>query len=165
MTEYDNTLKQYQKEREQNKRQEKWDIIWLDMCDWIAARMSKDPSTKTGCVIVDDLNRIISIGYNGFPRGVEDKPEWYEDRDIKYTLTCHNERNALDNAPCDVRGMTLYSSGHPCKECQKSIIQKGIRRVVWYKSDPAFMERWKPNSFSFPLELAKIEMEEYDTDT
>lgn len=146
------------------KNKEKWDRWFLGLCDYVSTA-SKDPSTKTGCVIVDKQNRVISIGYNGFPRDVEDNPEWYEDRNIKYPLVCHADRNALDNAPCEVRGMTMYITGHPCKECQKSIIQKGIGRVVWYKSDPAFMERWQPNSFPFPLELAGIPWEEYETNT
>lgn len=155
----DNIYDDYKKEQSRMK----WDLKWLDMCDWIGKNLSKDPSTKLGSVIVDNLKRPISIGYNGFPREIEDKKEWYDDRDIKYQLVCHAERNALDNAPCDVRGMTLYLTQHPCKECQKSIIQKGIKRVVWYKSSDDFMKRWgQPNSFPFPLELAGIEMMEYD---
>lgn len=149
----------YEKIKKEQDRKRKWDIRFLDLCDHISL-WSRDPSTKTGCVIVDNQNRVISIGYNGFPRGVPDKEEWYADRERKYYLVCHADRNALDNAPCDVLGMTMYITDHPCSECQKSIIQKGIKRVVWYKSDPAFEARWKVSNEL--LELAGVKWEEYE---
>jgi dCMP deaminase len=119
----------------------KWDIRFLKLADHVA-QWSKDPSTKTGAVIVDEQKRVISVGYNGFPRGIDDHKDNYADRETKLKLICHADRNALDNAPCDVRGMTLYITHPPCVECQKSIIQKGINTVVWWEPEPEFKSRW-----------------------
>jgi dCMP deaminase len=109
-----------------------WDRRFLDLCEHIAT-WSKEPSTKLGSVIVDDKKRIVSVGYNGFPRGVFDYEERYNDRPTKYLFVAHAERNALDNAPMMVDGCTLYVALEPCVECAKSIIQKGIKKVVTYR--------------------------------
>lgn len=107
----------------------KWNLRFLDMADFVAS-WSKDPSTKVGAVITDEHKRIVSVGYNGFPRGVSDDEERYNDRPLKYKLVCHAERNALDNAPLGVDGCTMFVSLMPCAECAKSMIQKGIKKVV-----------------------------------
>ncbi len=112
--------------------QDKWDLRFLELADHIA-QWSKDPRTKVGAVIVDAKKRVVSIGYNGFPRGVDDTPARYEDRPTKHLFVAHAERNALDNAPLMVDGCTIYVPLLPCNECAKSIIQKGITRVVTYK--------------------------------
>lgn len=91
---------------------------------------SYDPSTKVGAVIATDDYKILSLGFNGFPRGVDDDPRRYADRKLKHKLVCHAERNALDNAYFDVSGATLYSTLFTCNECAKSIIQRGIKTVV-----------------------------------
>lgn len=109
-----------------------WHKRFLDLCDHVST-WSKDPSTKLGSVIVDNKKRVISLGYNGFPRGVFDDEQRYEDRPTKYLFVAHAERNALDNAPMMVDGCTLYVTLEPCVECTKSIIQKGISRVVTYR--------------------------------
>jgi dCMP deaminase len=108
-----------------------WDRRFLDLCEHIAT-WSKDPSTKLGSVIVDDKKRIVSVGYNGFPRGVFDYEERYNDRPTKHLFVAHAERNALDNSPMIVENCTLYVPLMPCSECAKSIIQRGITRVVTY---------------------------------
>lgn len=110
----------------------KWSERFLDLADHIAT-WSKDPTTQVGCVIVDKQNRIVSIGFNGFPRGVKDLVDRYADRPTKHLFVAHAERNALDNAPLSVEGCTLYSPLLPCNECAKSIIQKGIKKVISYK--------------------------------
>lgn len=110
----------------------KWSERFLDLANHIAT-WSKDPTTQVGCVIVDKQNRIVSIGFNGFPRGVKDLVERYDDRPTKHLFVAHAERNALDNAPLSVEGCTLYSPLLPCNECAKSIIQKGIKKVISYK--------------------------------
>ena len=106
----------------------------MELADHIAT-WSYDPSTKVGCVIVDDRNRILSVGYNGFPRGVADKAERYEDRATKHLFVAHAERNALDNSPMSVEGCTMYVPLMPCNECAKSIIQRGVKKVVAYIPD------------------------------
>ena len=106
-----------------------WDMRFLDLAIHISF-WSRDPSTQVGAVIANDNKQVLSLGYNGFPRGVEDRKSRYEDRTTKLLFTAHAERNALDNAVIDVRGATLYSTLCPCNECAKSIIQRGIRRVI-----------------------------------
>jgi dCMP deaminase len=106
-----------------------WDTRFLDLAFFVS-QWSKDPSTKVGSVIVNEHKQVLSMGYNGFPRNVEDSVERYADRRTKYLFVAHAERNALDNAFVDVRGATLYSTLCPCNECAKSIIQKGIKKVV-----------------------------------
>jgi len=108
-----------------------WDKRFLDLAEHVA-QWSKDPRTKVGAVIVDEKKRVVSVGYNGFPRGVDDDEHRYEDRELKHLFVAHAERNALDNSPMPVDGFTLYSPLMPCSECAKSIIQNGITRVVSY---------------------------------
>ena len=106
-----------------------WDQRFLNLADHIST-WSRDPSTKVGSVIVNAKRHILAVGYNGFPRGVRDSASRYADKSTKYKFVSHAERNALDNAHLDVEGCTLYASLFPCNECAKSIIQRGIRRVV-----------------------------------
>lgn len=110
----------------------KWSERFMALAEHVAS-WSKDPSTKVGCVIVDRQNRVVSLGFNGFPRGVKDDPARYTNRETKLLFVAHAERNALDNAPLSVEGCTLYTPLFPCNECAKSIIQKGITKVVTYK--------------------------------
>lgn len=113
-----------------------WDYRFLQLAENVAT-WSKDPSTKVGSVIVDSERRVVGLGYNGFPRGVKDTSERYNNRDIKLQFVCHAERNAIDNAPGSVQNSTLYATLFPCNECCKSIIQKGIKRVVTFVPDPS----------------------------
>lgn len=109
----------------------KWSERFMALAEHVAT-WSKDPSTQVGCVIVDKQNHVVSLGFNGFPRGVKDDALRYADRETKLLFVAHAERNALDNAPLSVEGCTLYSPLLPCNECAKSIIQKGIKKVVSY---------------------------------
>lgn len=105
------------------------------------AAWSKDPSTKVGAVIARE-KRVLSLGYNGFPKGVWDSRERLENRELKYKLVQHAERNALDQAETSVEGATLYTTMQPCGECAKSIVQRGIKRVVTLHNE-GVRERWK----------------------
>lgn len=108
-----------------------WDKTFLNLCHEIAQR-SKDPSTKVGACIVAPDKTIVSMGYNGFPRGCNDDPEIYQDRDVKYLRTIHAEVNAIITARRDLSGCTLYVSPlHPCANCAAIIIQAGIKRVIY----------------------------------
>jgi len=109
-----------------------WDDYFIDLARMVATR-SKDPSSQVGAVIVRDRN-ILSTGYNGFPRGVnDDRPERYE-RPTKYLWIVHGEENAILNAGRNgtaTEGSTLYVTPFaPCVPCAKAIIQSGIREVV-----------------------------------
>lgn len=110
-------------------RKKKWDHRFIELAQTVS-QWSVDPSTKVGAVIATNDNRILSLGFNGFPKGVDDDPKRYSDRPMKLKLVCHAERNALDNAHFDVTGDTLYSTLFTCNECAKSVIQRGIARVV-----------------------------------
>lgn len=116
---------------------------WFDRYMKLAehvAQWSKDISTKVGAVVVGQDRREIALGYNGFPAGIADSAERLADREVKYRLTQHAERNVLDNARFDLRGATLAVTLHPCSSCAKSIVSKRIRFVVCPGLPDA--ERW-----------------------
>ncbi len=119
--------------------QEKWDIRFVELAKHIAC-WSKDPSTQTGAVIVDNNRRIVSVGYNGLSKGVKDTPERLNNRDIKYKIIVHSERNAIIFAQRNLDGCTLYTWPFmSCSTCASMVIQAGIKRVVAPYSDN---ERW-----------------------
>ena len=108
----------------------KWDRRFMDMAT-LVSMWSKDPSTKCGAVIVDPMNRIVSVGYNGFPKGCDDSPKKYKNRDTKLLRIQHAERNAILFAQRDLTGCTIYVHPlPPCAQCTGMIIQAGITRVV-----------------------------------
>lgn len=104
-----------------------WDNRFLSLTSLVAS-WSKDPSTKVGAVIVDEKNRILALGFNGFPRGISDDDR-LQDRNTKYEMIVHAEINAILQGK-DVEGATLYSTFFPCPRCAAVIIQAGIKRVV-----------------------------------
>lgn len=105
---------------------------------------SKDPSTKTGSVIVRPDSTVASLGYNGFPRSIKDSPELLNNREEKYKRTIHCEMNAILSARESVNGYTLYNwPGQSCERCAVHIIQAGIARVIAPKIDNEFNNRWK----------------------
>lgn len=108
----------------------KWDGRFLDLAAEISS-WSRDPSTQVGAVIVRPDRTIASLGYNGFPRGVGDSQERYNDRPTKYMMVVHAEANAIVTAQESLSGHTIYVNPmHPCADCTGLIIQAGIRRVV-----------------------------------
>jgi len=119
----------------------KWDDRMLDLANLVST-WSKDPSTGVGAVIVDEKNRVVSLGFNGFPRGVHDSEDVLFDRDEKLRRTIHAEENALLFAGRSVEGCTLYLTHPPCARCAAKIIQSGIARVVAQKASDGFEERW-----------------------
>lgn len=110
------------------------------------ASFSKDPSTKVGAVITIN-DSIISTGFNGFPRKVADLEDRYLNKEIKYSLVCHAEANAIWSAGRlgrSCQGATLHTPGIPCAECMKGIIQSGISDIVVHKQWPDLhhSEKW-----------------------
>jgi len=121
---------------------ERWDNHFLQLC-LDHARMSKDPSTRVGAVIVGPDREIISAGFNGFPRGISDTKERLEHRETKLELVVHAEMNAIlaaARAGISLRGCTMYIAatnhrgliwgGPPCVRCAVEIIQSGMSEVV-----------------------------------
>ncbi len=113
-----------------------WDEYFMGV-SLLASMRSKDPSTQVGACIVSDENKIMSVGYNGFPRGCSDDDfPWErsaeESNDTKYPFVCHAELNAILNAGGqDLRGSRIFVALFPCNECAKAIIQSGIKEVVY----------------------------------
>ena len=137
-----------------------WTSYFFDGIPWIASK-SKDPNTKVGCIITNQDHSIVATGYNGFPRGVYDDTERYEDRDIKLQLVVHAELNAIAYAakhgvPLD--NTTLYIDWVPCQNCMKAIIQAGITKIYINGDSPQFnnkelFQRWR-SSIAWSLQMA-----------
>jgi dCMP deaminase len=108
----------------------KWDKRFIDLARLVAS-WSKDPSTQVGAVIVDTMNRIVSVGYNGFPVGTNDSEEMLSDREIKLMRTIHGEENAILFAQRSLTGCRIYVTGHPCSNCTAKIIQVGITEICY----------------------------------
>jgi dCMP deaminase len=116
--------------------QQRWDQYFIDIANAVRTK-SKDPSTTIGAVIVGQENQIVSTGFNGFPRFIDETDSSRWERPIKYAFVEHAERNSIYNAArtgVSLMGCTLYLVGMgppsvPCTECAKAIIQAGIVRV------------------------------------
>lgn len=117
-----------------------WDDYFMSIA-FLTAMRSKDPSTQVGACIVNEQNRIIGVGYNGFPSGIADEAlPWAKEApdgelSTKHPYVCHAELNAVLNKNAETcRGCRLYTTLFPCNECAKVVIQAGIRCVI-YASD------------------------------
>jgi dCMP deaminase len=138
-----------------------WNLRFVELAKHVAS-WSKDESVKVGVIIADEDNRVVSIGYNGFPSGCDDsKTERYQ-RPMKYLYTEHGERNAIYNAArtgAKTFGCTMYLDWFPCADCARGVIQSGLKRLVCGK--PNFEdERWG-DSFKAAFEMleeAKVEI-------
>lgn len=132
--------------------QTRWDRFYMGMAQYMASK-SKDPSTQVGAVITKD-NRVVSTGYNGFARGVEDTEERLTNRELKYKLVIHAEENAAAFASEPLTGCTLYTWPFmTCTPCASRMSQHGIARHVAPHISVMpedVQERWKDN-----LELAE----------
>ncbi len=115
----------------------KWDERYLALAKEVST-WSKDPSTQVGAVTVGSKKEVLSQGFNGFPRNINDTDERYNNKETKYKFVVHAEMNAIYNATysgTSLDGATLYVYGLPiCSECAKGIIQVGIKKVIVEKS-------------------------------
>lgn len=113
-----------------------WDEYFMGLA-LLSSYRSKDPNTPVGCCIVGSDNRIISVGYNGFPIGCNDDDfpwdrEAESSYDTKYNYVCHAELNAIINAKGrSLEGSKIYVSLFPCNECAKAIIQSGVKEIIY----------------------------------
>jgi dCMP deaminase len=123
-------------------QENKWDQRFIRVAREVSS-WSKDPSKQIGAVIVKD-KRILATGYNGFPKGIDDSADKYNNRELKYELVVHAEMNAIFNASfhgVSLKDTTIYVWGLPvCNECAKGIIQVGINRIVMAADDVP--QRW-----------------------
>ena len=118
-----------------------WDFRFLGLAEHVAG-WSKDPSTKVGAVVADANNRVISTRFNGLPSGVEDTLERLQDRDLKYQMVVHAERNAIIDARTNLADCRLYVWPiMPCSVCAAMIIQAGLAEVIApYSDNPRWVE-------------------------
>ncbi len=110
-----------------------WDEYFMGVA-MLSAMRSKDPNTQVGACIVSPEHKILSMGYNGFPKGCsDDEFTWNrEGEDNKYFYSTHSELNAILNyRGGSLEGATIYVTLFPCNECAKAIIQSGIKEVVY----------------------------------
>lgn len=126
-----------------------WDQYFMTLT-YLTSMKSKDPSTRVGAIIVGPNNEIRSTGYNGLPRNIADHEHRYRDREYKLLAINHAEENAILHCASigvSTVGCTLYCQWMPCSRCSKTIIQAGIKEVVYDSHFPGnnemLQEDWK----------------------
>ncbi|HAW05931.1 MAG TPA: CMP deaminase [Saprospirales bacterium] len=124
----------------------KWDNRYLNLAREVST-WSKDPSTQVGAVAIGEKGQVLAQGYNGFPRGVNDSLERYNDKEVKYRYVVHAEMNCIYNATftgASLNNATMYVWGLPvCNECAKGLAQVGVKRVVSPKTVADVPDKWK----------------------
>jgi dCMP deaminase len=138
-----------------------WDGRWMRLAAEVGS-WSKDRSTKVGCIAIDNERRLLTAGYNGFPRGVNDDVESRHERPEKYLFVEHAERNAISNAARS--GVSLYESRmyctlYPCADCAKGIIQAGVAVLLTPEPD------WDLPNWSASFRVSKAMLEEAEVET
>lgn len=120
----------------------RWDTYFVDMARLVSTK-SKDPSTQTGAVLVHPDRHIVSTGFNGFPQKMEDRSQWYNNREEKYSRIVHCEMNALIFAREPLTECTLYTFPFlSCDRCVVHMIQAGVSRFVAPKPTEDQLSRW-----------------------
>lgn len=140
-----------------------WDEYFMGIA-LLSAKRSKDPSTQVGACIVDPQNRVVSIGYNGMPRGVDDdRIPWGhgEGLDSKYLYVCHAEFNAILNTRdgSALQGCRIYVTLFPCNECAKAIIQTGIKEIIY--ADDKYHDKVEEQASRRMLDMAGVKYARY----
>ncbi len=124
-----------------------WDSYFMGVAKLSSLR-SKDPNTQVGACIVNPMNRIVGVGYNGLPYGCDDSQYPWDKREgnldeTKYPYVVHAELNAILNSTTSLQGCRIYVSLFPCHECVKAIIQSGIKEIIYaddkYNGTPSDM--------------------------
>lgn len=143
-----------------------WDEYFMAVAK-LAGMRSKDPNSQVGCCIVSQDNKILSIGYNGFPRGCSDDAfPWARSNEdplkTKYVYVTHSELNAILNyRGGSLEGAKLYVSLFPCNECAKAIIQAGIRKVIY--DDDKYDKTPSVIASKMMFQAAGVEFEKYNS--
>lgn len=141
-----------------------WEEYFMSLA-CLSALRSKDPSTQVGACIVDENHKVVSIGYNGMPAGINDKDlSWNkgEGLDSKYLYVCHAEFNAILNTRngASLKGCSIYVTLFPCNECAKMIIQTGIKEVVY--GDNKYENTTETRASLKMLTLAGVKIRKYN---
>jgi dCMP deaminase len=135
-----------------NADEHRWHERFIKLAHEVA-EWSKDPSTKVGCVLVKN-KRVISTGYNGFPKGISDSFDRLMDREQKYEMTVHAEINAITTAALhgvSTEGSTAYITLYPCSRCASVLINAGVQQV-YVDGGAEIPTRWLKN-FKLSCEL------------
>lgn len=138
-----------------------WTKRFIDMADLVAS-WSKDPSTRVGAVIVRPDKTVASVGFNGFPAGMDDSPAAYADREFKLKHIVHAEFNALDHLSASPSGCDIYITHPPCRRCAEDLVVARISRVFFRKPDAALLSRWNIQDSLDYLDKYGIEYHSYD---
>lgn len=126
-----------------------WDDYFMNLA-YLVAMKSKDSSTHIGAVVVGPDNEVRSLGYNSFPRGINDDVIERQERPEKYYWFEHAERNSIYNATLlgtSLKGCKMYTNGIPCMDCARAIVQAGIKEVI-------VDEYWDDNNYDIWIENA-----------
>lgn len=127
----------------------KWHLRFLELAKLVAS-WSKDRSTQVGSVAIGPNREILSVGYNGFPRGVNDDIEKRHERPLKYAFTEHSERNLFFNATrigVSLNGSNLYCTHFPCSDCARGIIQTGINKLFFLEDRSEEAKKFRERTF------------------
>jgi dCMP deaminase len=133
-------------------QEEKWHIRFLRLAQEVSS-WSIDPSTKVGCVLVKN-KRVISTGYNGFPKNISDSFDRLMDREQKYEITVHAEVNAVTTAALhgvNTEGCFAYLTMLPCSRCSSVLINAGVNKI-YVSGKTEIPPRWIEN-FKLASEL------------
>ena len=141
-----------------------WDEYFMGVAI-LSAQRSKDPSTQVGACIASNENKVITMGYNGMPSGINDEDlPWSRNAvspfDNKYFYVCHAEFNAILNSNAPVKGCRLYVTLFPCNECTKAVIQSGIKEIIYLEDKYADTDSIRASKRM--LYLANIKYRKYE---
>lgn len=145
-----------------------WDEYFMGIA-LLSAKRSKDPNTQVGACIVNQFNKIVGIGYNGFPIGCpDDFLPWVREgenvNETKYPYVVHAEANAILNSTKDLHGARIFVALFPCNECTKLIIQSGIKEIIYMSDKYASSDAVKASKKMLDLAGVKTRQIKFDID-
>ena len=145
-----------------------WDEYFMSIA-LLSAERSKDPNTQVGACIVNGKNKIVGIGYNGFPTGCsDDEFPWAREGAFlhtKYAYVCHAEVNAILNSNSDLEGCRMYVALFPCNECAKIMIQSGIKELIYLSDKYSETDAVKASKIMFDKAGIKVSLLKVDRKT
>jgi len=129
---------------------DKWNNHWMGVA-LLTSKLSKDPNTKVGAIIVTMDNRQCSLGYNGFAKGIDESYEMWNTREIKLEMVIHAEENSLLNCPFETNGTKIYVTHQPCHKCLIRMLQAGIKEVYYLNeyTKMGYQDIWRMHAEKF----------------